>query len=182
MAKKNDSLLPEDTADDTSFDVSSLRVNFTDQETESEARSFEPLPTGEYTVCIVDWEVRRSTSSKHNGKPYWSLQLKVQDGPYESRSVFTNVMLFEGALFSLSQLLKATGFEDRLKTGVIPNCDEIIARGPFVAVVRKQVDKYKIEQGEWTPESGEPKPMKNEVKGFKSLDQLKAGSSNTLMP
>lgn len=181
--KAKDNLLPEDTADgNQDFDVSNLRVNFSEEEASSEARSFAPIPGGEYLVCITEWEVRTSNSAKHKGKPYWALQLKVQEGPHENQVLFANVMLFEGALFSLGQLLKATGHGEALKTGVIPNCDELVGV-PLVAVVTKKVDKYKIEQGEWTgPEDGS-KPMKNDVNGFKRADQLKSGTGGgSLMP
>jgi len=181
MATKNDSLLPEDTAPTAGFDVSELRVNFSEEESASEGRSFEPIPGGKYTCCVYEWEVRTSTSAKNSGKPYWALRLKVQDGPYEGRVLFANVMLFEGALYSLAQLLKALGFTDALKTGVIPNGDELIGK-PFTAIVQKKVDQYKIDQGEWTAGSGDPKPMKNEVSGYAALDQAKANSGGSLMP
>lgn len=184
MATKEKNLLPEDTAsagaEGADFDVSNLRVNFSEEEASSEGRSFDALPGGQYLVCITDWEVRTSNSDKHKGKPYWALQLRVQEGEYENRVLFANVMLFEGALYSLAQLLKATGHGDAIASGKIPNCDELVGV-PFVAIVQKKVDKYKIEQGEWDGKG--PKPMKNDVSGYKPADQLKSGSGgNTLLP
>ena len=198
---KNDSLLPEDTdnasasAGSKDFDMSSLRVDFSSEESSSEARTFEPIPAGEYVAYIKEWEVRFSTSAKNPGKPYWNLQLQLVDdtslNPVEvhKRVLFASVMLWSGAGYSLAQLLKATGFGDRVEQGSktfgqIPNCDEIVQKGPFVIVVSNEVDKYAVENGGWDPASKQPKPRKNDVKGYKALDQLKAAGSkgNSLMP
>ena len=156
---KNANLLPEDTAPD-SIDMSNLRVNFSDEEASSEAFSFEPMPSGKYHVAITEWEMRTSKSEKHNGKPYWALTLTVQNGPYENRKLWTNCMLFEGALYTLSQLLKATGHEDAIKTGEIPDEDTFIS-APVTLNVRKMRDTYREEQ------NGDGEVLwKNEVKGI----------------
>jgi hypothetical protein len=186
MAKSSagDSMLPEDSADQA-IDVSNLRVNFSEQEAASEAREYTPVPSGKYPCYITDYETKFSTSQKNNGKPYWSLTLTVQDGnQYAGRKFFANVMLFDGALYSLSQLCKALGgeWEKALETGQIPHGDGLVGR-EVTAVVVKKVDAYKIEQGEW--KEGTPKPMKNEVSGFKSIDagaSNVSSGSNSLMP
>lgn len=187
MAKASaaESMLPED-SNDPAYDVSELRVNFSDKEQSSEARDYTAMPSGKYRCAITDWEVRRSNSQKHNGKPYWALTLTVQEGKYEGRKLWANVMLFEGALFSYVQLAKALGgdFAESLKTGKIPHGDNLQGK-EVVAVVVKKIDKYKIEQGEWDENSGDPKPMKNEVSGFQSIGagaSTASGGSGSLMP
>lgn len=190
MANKSNTdadLLPEDSAGDAEdFDVSDLRVDFSDKEASSEGRSFDPLPTGKYNVCITEYSKEKSgPQAKHPGKPYWHLTLTVQDGTYEGRKVWTNVMLFNGALYSLSQLLKVMGREDVLDKespnyGKIPSCDDFIGK-PFVAVVKKQRDTYAEKQ----EEDKSVRLFKNEVKGM-----MPAGSStgvatsqgNSLLP
>jgi hypothetical protein len=182
MASKNDALLPDET-DNSNEDVSNIRVNFSEEEASSEARDFDPLPGGKYLAAITDYEVRRSTSEKNNGKPYWALTLTIKDegGKYDGRKVWANVMLFEGALYSLSQLLKATGYEDRLpggkKAGQIPSGDELLGK-EVVLNLAKQRDTYKEKQYD----DGE-KYFKNEVKGFKSSDALAtSGGEGSLLP
>jgi hypothetical protein len=114
----------------------------------------------------------------------WRLAMPIQEGPYEGQYLFSNVMLFDGALYSLAQLLKATGRGDALKSGKIPPLSELVdADEKFVVGVVKQVDKYRIDQGEWDGKG--PKPMKNEVKSYFPADQLQtagAGGSSSLMP
>src|SRR3982751_6020655 len=97
-----------------------LKLNFSAEEASSEARSFEPLPSGKYHVKITDIETKEcGPNSKNPGKNYWHIEHVVQDGPYENSKLWTNAMLFEGALYTLAQLLKATGFEDALSTGKV---------------------------------------------------------------
>ena len=61
--------------------MTGLKVNFSDAEVSSEARSFEALPTGEYYCRITDNVIKESQSEKNRGKPYWALEFTVQDGP-----------------------------------------------------------------------------------------------------
>lgn len=189
MAKATDSILPEDTSN-VGLDASELRVNFSEEEAGSEARSLEALPGGKYPCTIVEWELKQSgPGAKHPGKPYWALRLRVNDGhKYEGRLFFPNVMLFEGALYSLAQLDKAlagsgSGWGEVTSTGVIPHGDTLIGK-EVTAVVTRKVDKYKIEQGEWDPNSGEAKPVKNDVSGFLPISSSAGvtSGSGTLMP
>src|SRR6266480_7795544 len=90
-----------------------IRVNFSGKEADAAPRDVEPMPTGKYLCAITDVELCYSTSEKNNGKPYYSIEFTVQDdmrgGLYKERKCWSNVMLFEGALYSASQLAKAVG-------------------------------------------------------------------------
>lgn len=50
--------------------------------------NFEPLPAGEYIVEVVDSSVKQTRAG--DGE-YIALQLRVVDGQYENRRVFTNI-------------------------------------------------------------------------------------------
>jgi len=189
VATKGNDLLPSGASpvdDDAAggVDLSNLRVNFSEKEATSEAFDLAPVPTGKYLVAITDVEVRFSTSEKNNGKPYWSVEMTTQEGKYEGRKFWGNVMLFEGALFSLSQLLKATGFEDRVtegsKTyGQIPAGEELMGKKLVINVVKTR-DTYREQQNA----DGE-KLFKNEVKGYLKGDTIVGAASsggNSLLP
>ena len=186
MASKDNDLLPSGAGPEASeeVDLSDLRVNFSEEEAASEAISFDPVPTGKYNVAVTGVEVRYSTSEKNNGKPYWAVEMTAQDGKYEGRKFWGNVMLFEGALYSLSQLLKATGFGDRVDPksksyGKIPSGDELEGKQLTINVVKTR-DTYREQQNG----DGE-KLFKNEVKGYKPLEEAGAASasaSGSLMP
>jgi hypothetical protein len=159
--------------DEEAIDLTQLTVNFSQEETDSEARIYSAVPTGEYYCRITDVTVQRSKSDKHFGKPYYSLELVVQDGKYANRRLWTNVMLFDGALYSLAQLHKALDFPNN-KTVIQP---EQLQSREVVAVVQRVADKYKIKQENWTQGDG-PKPMKAEVRGFKKYIPGVTGTSS----
>jgi hypothetical protein len=121
VAKDNASLLPngpeDSVADDADVDYSNLRVNFSEEEASSEGRSFEPIPGGQYHVAITDIETRKVTSTEkgNQGKPFWNVTLTVQSGAHVDKKLWGSVMLFEGALYSFSQLMKSTGHADKYK-------------------------------------------------------------------
>jgi hypothetical protein len=150
-----------------------LKVNFSTEEASSEARSFDPIPTGMYDAIITDIEERESKSEKNNGKPYWHVELTIQGGEYDLRKVWANVMLFDGALYSLAQLLKATGHEDAIQKGVVPPMETFVTKKVVVSV-KKQRDTYAEKEengGDGTPQ------WKNEVKGFKAPGDKPVGSA-----
>jgi hypothetical protein len=167
---------------------SGIHVNFTDQEASSEARDFDPLPTGKYNVYITDIELKESTSEKNFGKPYWAMEFTVADGPYVDRKLWTNCMLFDGALYTLSQLLKATGHEDAIKTGKIPDAETFIGQQVVVSA-KKEINKYAMNKER---ESGIENPevqYRTEVKGIKPFGSSTApsatastGKKNSLLP
>ena len=148
--------------------MAGFKVNFTDEEASSEARDFDALPTGKYYARVTDVSLEEcGPNSKNPGKNYYHLEFTVQDGAYEGRKFWTNAMLFEGALYTIAQLMKATGFEAELKKGNIPEGDEFVSKEVIVNVA-KQRDLYKEK-----PENGGDgvtKLWKNEVKGIAKYD------------
>jgi Protein of unknown function (DUF669) len=173
----DEELLPEgasigDFDTEEEFDINNLRVDFTDKESSSEARDFDPLPAGKYHVAITEVEIKKSSSAKNPGKPFYALTLTVQSGPYENRKLWANVMLFNGALYSLVQINKALGLPylgDGMK---VPTPAQLEGQ-EFTVSVAKLVDKYKIEKqkedGTFDPNA--PKPLKNEVKSFSAYTE-----------
>jgi hypothetical protein len=140
-----------------------LRVNFSDQEASSEAMSFDPIPTGTYYARITDIELRQSKSEKNLGKPYWNVEFTIQDGKFADRKVWSNVMLFDGALYTLAQLCKAAlGLNIESGEFVIPSADAFISKEVNV-VVKRQRDAF----AEDRDADGEPQ-WKNEVKGIQA--------------
>jgi hypothetical protein len=124
--------------------MTGLRVNFSEKEASSEARSVEVLPRGNYHVKCTDGEVKEcGPNSKNPGKEYWHLEFTVQSGPYASRKVWTNVMLFSGALYSLVQIMKAMGFTITEGEMEVPDLEDIIDQEFIVGVTkRKATEEY----------------------------------------
>ena len=142
-----------------------LQVNFSAEEASSEAREYDAIPSGSYHVRLTDITTKEcGPNSKNPGKEYWALEFTVQDGDHVDRKVWANAMLFEGALYTLAQLLKATGHEDALKTGMIPDPDVLIS-SELTVVVKRARNAYKEAQND----DGLP-VWSNEVTGIKAYD------------
>lgn len=157
-----------------------LHLNFSDEEASSEARSFDPLPSGKYTAYITDIDLREcGPNSKNPGKNYWAVEFTVDGGNFDGRKVWTNVMLFNGALYSLAQLLKATGNAGAIETGHIPDADTFVGQR-VVLNVKKQLDKYAMKDAS----PNDPPQFKNEVKGIAAVDDIEAALSggNSILP
>jgi len=121
-----------------------LHVNFSEEEASSEAQGGELIPRGEYLVRITDGELRESKSEKNFGKPYYNLEFTIQDGKYQGRKLWTNVMLFQPALYTLAQLLKAIGIQVRAGAQMeVPTIEELMGKEVVVTTkIKKADDKY----------------------------------------
>jgi len=100
-----------------------IRVNMTGQEAASTDR--EPLPAGKYHLKITDMELTYTKeTAKNPNKPMFNFEFTVQDGKYAERKCWTNACLFDGALYTISQILKALGHELNPNGGDIDVPDE----------------------------------------------------------
>lgn len=151
-----------------------IRVNMSSKEGKSV--TLEPLPSGKYLMAITECEVVEVSSGDNEGKPMFSLELTVQDGDYENRKAWTNVMLFEGALYSLSQMLKAQGVEvkeigERAEFQV-PGYEPNMVPGPEWWATKQFVCKLKLmpKRTVRNKVTGEKREYdeRSEVKGFMS--------------
>jgi hypothetical protein len=151
-----DEEMPSTAEGEFDFDPDNIRINFSSDEAESKA--LEPIKeAGWYKVTVHDGEVRASKSEKNPGKPYWALTLKVQEGKHKGRNVWT----------------KATGHYDPDRDGTsikVPPLHEIIGKEFEAKVI------YVPPKGGYND--------KNEVKGFRGLNQNSDGEAvgASLMP
>lgn len=95
-------------------DDGGIRVNMSAKEGRSVTN--DPLPTGKYHMAITDIELDKikpggEGKPENVGKPMFKVELTVQDGDYADRLAWTNVMCFDGALYSIAQMLKAQGID-----------------------------------------------------------------------
>lgn len=136
-----------------------LKVNFSSEEAASEGRSFDPIPAGEYHAKITDVELKEcGPDSKNPGKNYWGLEFVVQEGQYEDRKVWTNCMLFNGALYTFSQLMKALGYDVSDGEFEVPDGEDLIGRD--VVIIVKIQGKRVVNGNEYEP--------RNDVRGIKA--------------
>lgn len=159
-----------------------FRVNFSDKEASSEGRGVDLLPRGNYHVKVTDGSIEQSKSEKNFGKPYYNLELTIQSGPHAGRKLFTNAMLFEGALYTITQIMKAMGINVTPGEMIVPTIDEIVGHDFVVGVIKQ--GKRTVGDQEYDE--------RNDVKGFMTYTPdfspagLNAGGSgskkSSLMP
>lgn len=133
-----------------------IRVNMSDQEAKSTDRG--PLPRGKFHYKITDMEVNfvANAESANHGKPYLNFEFTVQDGEYAGRKDWTNAMAFEGALYTISQILKAIGQDVNPNEGFdIPDEREFYVGKDLWGRRDYQRDKQKRVVKD--PDTGEPR-------------------------
>ena len=87
------------------------------QATEEVLSDFTPLPEGQYTVCVIESELKDNKAGTGN---YIQLKLEVMDGQYKGRWInfvnltftHTNSMAQEIGRKTLNTLMKACGIRD----------------------------------------------------------------------
>lgn len=150
--------------------MSGIRINLSEKEAASEARDFSPIPNGKYLVAVTEMELKEcGEDSKNPGKPYYNMEFTVQEGDYADRTLFTNAMLFPGALYTIVQFLKSQGVQfngtnfqvDGYEQNVIPDMEWFEGR---TCVVTVYMTKGKLKAGE--PKGGERYNDRPEIKNF----------------
>lgn len=169
--------------DYTEFEDEGFRVNMSDKEAESEARDFTPLPKGAYHCAITDVTLEQVKSGKNEGKPMLNFEFTVQEGQYDKRKVFARAMLWEGALYTISQMLKAVGIDP--KRGVIPPAEWW--QGKHMVVLVKLVQKQAKDPSggyvlAWDDADKKKPTMTNDTNGFKPMKEWQALEESTTAP
>jgi hypothetical protein len=148
-----------------------LKVNFTDEEANSKPR--EVPPSGEYVCSIVDGEVATVKPGKPNtGKPFWKLRFVVQDGTYAGTSLRATVMLFDGALYQFSQLMRALDFDVNSGEFEVPTLDKIVGQQVIVKGFKRPPSMG---------DDGRELPERFEVKVYKKATQGSKKSGNSAL-
>ena len=124
---------------------------------ETKTMSFEPIPEDWYEAELVKSELK---TTKDKAGKYLSFNFKVLEGEYEGRFIFANLnivnkndMAVKIAQSDLKAICEAVGFQGDLEDTVD------LHNIPLAIKV-----SLKPETSQW--------PAKNEIKGYKSLDEM----------
>lgn len=146
----------------------------------AESRSFEDLPQGWYHVVIGEVELRFSKSEKNPDKPMYGFEFEVTDDErnprdndgapkFAGRRLWTNACLWEGAEFTIVNILRALGHsvgEGELRIPDVTDDDERDELVGQYLMVRNGVTKK--ERAAARLEKREPG---TEVTAFKSAEE-----------
>jgi hypothetical protein len=175
-----------------------IRINMTAKEAKS--GPMDPLPNGKYLVAITDIEVAEVQNAPKPGKKdnrgekYYKIELTVQEGEYDGRLIWTNAMLFDGALYSISGMLKAVGVDIDPSTGwfQVPGFEECVVPDADWWMAKQFVVRTLIKKGEVKDKETEERyPDRPEVKGFYPASSWRGApapsnksnsASNSLLP
>jgi hypothetical protein len=136
-----------------------LTVNMSSKE--AAAKAFDDIPVGKYNCVITDYSLEEcGPNSKNPGENYYRFEFTIQDGKYEGQHLFANAMLFDGALYTISNLMKAVGFAVTEGEMEIPDGEEFVTK-PVIC----RVGMSKAQVGDGTKENPQY-PSRPEVKGF----------------
>lgn len=142
-------------------DDGALYIDFSSDEAASESRDFEPLPSGKYLMVIADVKLKESQSEKNPGKPYYAVEFDVVEdksgGQYRGRKAWGNAMLFKPALFSITHIMKALGYEVTEGRMRIPTPEELMGRQLVVGGIKTGETKDKLDPSKTYPPKFEPK-------------------------
>jgi hypothetical protein len=176
----------------------------TAKEAASESRDVELLPVGKYLTAISDVDTREVTNppkpgkQDNRGKPYYAVEFTIQGTDYAGRKAWTNAMIFEGALYTIVNILKAldipfTGTDDNpvfqvpgYEPNVVPEPGWFLGKQIVVRIGHRRGDVKNKETGERYADKAEP----NGFFSVKDWDASKAPSkakaaasaSNSLLP
>jgi hypothetical protein len=161
-----------------------IRVNMSEQEASSTDRG-DALPIGKFHFKITDMDIMfvkdqnaQGEANKNAGKTYINFEFTVQDTPGEwqqfaGRKDWTNAMCFDGALYTISQILKALGMDVPATGGfVIPDKREFYIGKDIMGRRGTNKNDYQM-----VPDGkgGNRKELRVQLRGFASID----GSSGT---
>ena len=149
-----------------------LKVNFTNEEASSKVRDVPP--SGEYLVNITDGKLKEVKPGKPNvGKPFWQLTMVIQDGQYAGASLLSSIMLFDGALYTFAQLMRALGYDVTSGDFVVPPLQELLGKSVVVKGFKKPAT---------TLPDGTELSERFEVKGFKPGNVKPKTGDSALLP
>lgn len=149
-----------------------LKVNFTEEEASSKAR--EVPPSGEYHVALTDGSLEVvKPGRKNTGKQYWKCTFVIQEDKYKGVTIFSTVMLFDGALYSLSQLMSALGYNVNSGEFQVPHIDELFGKELIVRGIKRPA---------FIGEDGKEISERFEIKSYKPLRDVSGHKATTSNP
>lgn len=86
------------------IDINKIKKEY---EENNDSGDFETLPIGEYSCFVYEMEGKMSS----NNNPMISITLKVAEGEYKNRQLWTNITLIPKAWFKVEEFFEAVDYD-----------------------------------------------------------------------
>jgi hypothetical protein len=87
------------------------------------------LPAGTYSTTIFDIETLEVKNGENAGKPQFKIQLRVSEGEFENRRLFTYVPLYTGKAFWKTQaFFEALGYDMKDGKFTVPPTNDLMGK------------------------------------------------------
>lgn len=111
-------------------------INISNEDLQStNSGSYDPLPKGTYATTIYSLETTPVKNGDNAGKPQLKVQLRVSEGQYENRRLFTYVPLYTGkAFWKTKAFFEALGYDLSAGNFQVPDNADLLGK-PIAAKV-----------------------------------------------
>lgn len=127
---------------------------------QNSASSYEPLPKGKYETTIYDIQADTVKSGDNAGKPRWKVQLRVSEGDFENRRLFTLIPLYvAGDFWKTQSFFESLGFDLKAGQFTVPEPQALLGKALAARVTIREA------QGDY--------PADNNVAGYEKAGEAK---------
>jgi hypothetical protein len=110
-------------------------ININAEDLAPQQSSYEPVPAGTYSTTVFEVTPTEVKSGDNAGKPQYKVQLRISEGQYENRRLFTYVPLYTGKAFWKTQsFFGALGYDMKDGQFKVPTPAELSGK-PVMAKV-----------------------------------------------
>jgi hypothetical protein len=123
--------------------MTSININISNEDLASTSSgSYDPIPKGTYATTIFTAELVPVKNGENAGKPQLKIQLRVSEGQFENRRLFTFVPLYTGkAFWKTKAFFEALGYDLNAGNFEVPDVTELLGKplGAKVTLVANSV-------------------------------------------
>ena len=122
--------------------MTNINISISNEDLASTGGSYDPIPKGTYATTIFAAEVTPVKNGENAGKPQLKIQLRVAEGQFENRRLFTFIPLYTGkAFWKTKAFFEALGYDMTAGNFQVPAIEDLLGKpvGAKVAVVANSV-------------------------------------------
>lgn len=124
--------------------MSNFSINI--NESDLSQNSYEVIPAGTYATTVFNVELTDVKNGDNAGKKQYKVQLRISEGQYENRRLFTYIPLYTGKAFWKTQsFFEALGYDVKGGQFAVPTPNELAGK-PVGARVKIAQDRDGVDE------------------------------------